>query len=500
MQEEHKRFLWVGILAAAISLAAFVFFYRAGTVLYFGDAVAHLNIARKLTDNKSPGYSQIGTVWLPLPHLLAAPFVAWDSLWRTGIGGAIPSMAAFVLGALFLFGLAGRLLEETALAYAALAIYLTNVNLLYLQSTPMGEAQALAAFLAALYFASQGSVLAAAVAIVAGTLIRYDFWFFLPFFALYFWRTQGLRRAAVFTAIAGLGPVLWLAHNWSFYGHPLEWLTGPYSAQAIQQRSLAAGGQPHPGHDSLYVAALYYWKCAWLVVGRGPLAFAALGALVLMMKGQRAVPLLLWLPFVFYTLAIRYASVPIYVPQWWPFSFYNTRYGIEMLPAAALLAPATLLALPRWRRQAALALALAVTGAWVLGVTRHRADGAVVFREAQVNSTDRRYAAGLVARELKRGCHEIWLSSGDVSGALVEAGIPWRRTIHEGNEPEWRLVSRRPESLVDCVVTQEGDAVSRALARLPEFEQSFQPVLDLAASGVARVRVFRRRHPAGSAL
>ena len=46
--------------------------------------------------------------------------------------------------------------------------------------------------------------------------------------------------------------------------------------------------------------------------------------------------LLLWLPVPFYAYSVAYGSVPIFLPPWWPHSFYNTRYGIEMLPAFAL--------------------------------------------------------------------------------------------------------------------------------------------------------------------
>src|SRR6185437_15393709 len=46
--------------------------------------------------------------------------------------------------------------------------------------------------------------------------------------------------------------------------------------------------------------------------------------------------LLLWLPLPFYTYSVSYGWVPIFVPVWWPHSWYNTRYGMELLPAVAL--------------------------------------------------------------------------------------------------------------------------------------------------------------------
>src|SRR5437764_15425851 len=45
---------------------------------------------------------------------------------------------------------------------------------------------------------------------------------------------------------------------------------------------------------------------------------------------------LLWVTVPFYMLSIAYSGVPLFVPVWWPFSRYNVRYGIEMLPAFAV--------------------------------------------------------------------------------------------------------------------------------------------------------------------
>src|SRR6059058_98089 len=88
----------VAQIAAAISIAAFLYCLRHGDLLLYGDAVAHMNIARRVIDSRTPGILQLGTVWLPLPHLLMLPFVVSRWMWQTGIGGSIPSLFAYVLG------------------------------------------------------------------------------------------------------------------------------------------------------------------------------------------------------------------------------------------------------------------------------------------------------------------------------------------------------------------------------------------------------------------
>src|ERR1700751_6171689 len=90
---EIVRLVWLGLFVSRFS---FLYFNRNGEVLRYGDAVAHIKIARRVFDSRTPGLLQLGTVWLPLPHLLMLPFLLPRWLWQTGIGGSIPSLFAFV--------------------------------------------------------------------------------------------------------------------------------------------------------------------------------------------------------------------------------------------------------------------------------------------------------------------------------------------------------------------------------------------------------------------
>src|SRR5712664_2769721 len=82
-------------LTACVSLVSFLFYFHRGDVLLYGDAVAHINIARRVFDSRTPGLLQLGTVWLPLPHFLMLPFLLPRWLWQSGIGGSIPSLFAY---------------------------------------------------------------------------------------------------------------------------------------------------------------------------------------------------------------------------------------------------------------------------------------------------------------------------------------------------------------------------------------------------------------------
>src|ERR1700680_1554267 len=92
-------------LATCVSVISFLFYFQRGEVLLYGDAVAHINIARRVFDSRTPGLLELGTVWLPLPHLLMIPLLVSGAMWRTGIGGSVPSMIAYILGAAGIFRL-----------------------------------------------------------------------------------------------------------------------------------------------------------------------------------------------------------------------------------------------------------------------------------------------------------------------------------------------------------------------------------------------------------
>src|SRR5215471_2046549 len=148
-------------LATCVSVLSFLFYFQRDEILLYGDAIAHINIARRVFDSKTPGLLQLGTVWLPLPHLLMIPFLISKPAWQTGVGGSFVSMAAYVFSVAGIFRLvrgvlatAGRTqVSSSASAGFAAAIYGLNPNLIYMQSTAMGESVYLAFFIwAVAYF------------------------------------------------------------------------------------------------------------------------------------------------------------------------------------------------------------------------------------------------------------------------------------------------------------------------------------------------------------
>ena len=124
------------MLAGTVAWAAF---FRADLVLSHYDAKAHLVVARRVIDSLTPGWQQIGAVWLPLPHLLQILPTQVDLLYRTGAAGSLLSIACFGVAAYATARLVIAVTGSRAGAVTAVALLALNPNLLYLQSTPMTE-------------------------------------------------------------------------------------------------------------------------------------------------------------------------------------------------------------------------------------------------------------------------------------------------------------------------------------------------------------------------
>lgn len=278
----------IALCTAAISLASGLRIYLAGWLLYYGDAESHLNHARRVLDSLTPGVEELGTVWLPLPHLLMLPFVANDTLWRTGLAGAIPSAISFVAATTFLFAATRRLTDSIGIGAAAAAMFALNPNTLYLQAIPMSEPVFLTTLLGLFYFLvrfnesqSITSVAGAGGMALAATLTRFEGWLLLPVAAgvlAAIARSRAKWVVSIFLAIAALGPLAWLAYNWWVTGNALEFYNGPYSPKAIQ------GGIPYPGQGNWWWAVLYLMSAGKLASGPSLFWLGCAGSIVLICR------------------------------------------------------------------------------------------------------------------------------------------------------------------------------------------------------------------------
>jgi hypothetical protein len=479
--------------SAAVMAAAIFYFYRTGRTLAFGDAEAHLAIARRIVDSRTPGWSQIGTTWLPLPHLLMIPLVRNDFLWTTGLAGAIPSGACMAVAATFLFAAVRRLLASTSGAVAAVAVFLLNPNTLYLGSTPMTEPVFFAALAGLLYFTVRfretqgwGALAGASLAALAGTLTRYEAWMLLPFAALYICLAGGHKRwaaALLFCAIAGAGPLLWLAHNRYYFGDPLYFYRGPYSALAIQ------GQSGYPGKGDWRVAARYFFAAGQAIAGWPALAIGAAGLVVAIARRAIWPIVFLALPPVFYIWSIHSGGTPVYVPTLWPQSWYNTRYAMAFLPLIAVGAGA----LAQFKKSVAIALVVIALGPFLI----HPVASTITWQEADVNSRARRQWTAKAVAYLRgaAGPHQTYFTRfGDLTPIYRTLGVPLKNTLTGDNDLEWNRAVARPDLFLntDWAVVTGGDEPQSVLdkARLhgPRYELEQRVVV----KGEPVMEIYRR--------
>jgi len=498
----------VSQLAATASLFAFLFYFRSHNLLLYGDAVAHINIARRVIDSRTPGLLQLGTVWLPLPHLLMIPFLFSNAAWQTGIAGSIPSMCAYVLATAGIFRLVrnccdGLLsINGRVAAWLSAVAFAANPNLLYMQTTAMTEVLYLAFFIWAVvhfddFAGSTGgrphsSLIKSGLCLLGACLTRYDGWFLSAAMCavalvVVMWQKKSEARGAFvkFLLLAVAGPALWLGYNAAVYGNPLEFANGPYSARAIEEQKTALSSSlPHPGWHNLSVSFSYFLKSAEDNVVEGKLqkvwvVLLVVGAAALIFRRRYWPVLLLLLPLVFYLLSVAYGSVPVYLPEWWPFGYYNVRFGLELLPAFAAMLGVVLylvLAVSSKRAVQIASAALMVAFAAVSYGMTWKAQP-ICYREAWANSRTRiAFETGLAATLVKLP-HDATLLMylGDHVGALQDAGIPLRRTINEGNHRPWRKPSDAeglweraladPKQYADYVIAIDDDPVAQKVQR-----------------------------------
>ena len=491
----------VALAALVLGFVALLVCIQHGYLLLYGDAVAHLGIARRILDSRNPGLIQLGGVWLPLPHLLMVPFVQKIQWWQSGLAGAWPSLASYILSVVGLYRLARRVMTPRW-AFAATAFYALNPNLLYLSTTAMTEPLFLAIVIwlvlltmeciAAIHAGKNTAVarrlIGIAVLILAAVFTRYDGWILgAAVWCVLTWqlaRNRDVWRGVapsfvLFTLLTVAGPLSWLAYNQHFFHDPLDFLRGPYSAAAIDKRTTPPGAGHYPGwHNPVWALILYMRTAqvdaaAW-EIGFGVMAMAIGGLVLAIRRRIELASLLLWMPLPFYVYSIAYGSVPIFIPQLRPHSYYNSRYGMEMLPVLAVFMMLVMMwvqrrwdasrpLLTRLLHPIVLFLIVVDSAAMIYGVP-------LVLKEGKVNSVTRiafEQNLGRILQSFPAGV-PILMYNSDHVGALQDAGIPLRQTVNEGDYDSWKAALAAPAQHAAYVVAIAGDAVSKAVAKHPE--------------------------------
>ena len=169
--------------AIAASIASYVYFVHRHATLAYPDAISHLLIARRVVNSPTPGAAQLGAVWLPLPHLFAAPLIWVNAWYYSGFAGSAVSMAAYVLAVRYTYLIAKGVTGTRAAGLIAAVAFGANPNVLYLQTTPMTELLLVGCIAASVYYllrwcqtARYIDLAATGAAGLLASLTRYEGW------------------------------------------------------------------------------------------------------------------------------------------------------------------------------------------------------------------------------------------------------------------------------------------------------------------------------------
>ncbi len=490
----HRSVRWIpaacGLAAIVFGVAAAIVYAREGLTLSHYDAKAHLVVARRVIDSLTPGWRQIGAVWLPLPHLLDLLPVQVDVLYRTGASGVAISVLSSAIAAASAAALVLRLTASPASALLTAALLVLNPNLLYLQSTPMTEPLLIGLLmlttLALVGWVEEGTRRwhrLAGWAMTGAFLTRYEAWPFtaaaLVLAGVARWRRtadateamRGVTRLAIYPVLAAVGFMInsrLSTGAWFVSG-------GFYVAEP------ALEGKP------LAVSAALWWGTREL--GSWTLALLVPVALALVAwRGLRTRRDAVWL--------VPLSLAAVSALSWYAFFEghpFRVRYMVPIVAASVVAIGLLVGSLPhRLRAAAAATIAILV----VLPNPPFFARAPMVL-EAQWDvpySRERRAVTACLSQ--RREGEAIMVSMGSLAHYMQElsnAGFDIADFVHEGNGEIWVSALKAPSRYVGWILAEEraegGDEIAHRIASHPEFIKGFTRVC--SGGGVALYRIDR---------
>ena len=207
---------------------ALLIFQRWGQTFVAADDVTHSYIARELWF----GMSNMGGTWLPLYHILLAPFTLVPALYVSGLAGVIVNAVATGLSSMLLY----RIIPNKYGVLASL-VYAGNYLTLTYSSTASTEPTAILFAFWALYYMKQylsfekrESFFKMATVLSVGELTRYEVWV-LAFILVSVFALREIRRGRkynlAFSHLAFWGAILWMTWDTAIFRSPLFFMQSP---------------------------------------------------------------------------------------------------------------------------------------------------------------------------------------------------------------------------------------------------------------------------------
>lgn len=467
-----SRYLVVLILLSlsVVSIACFILFLRNGLGLAYNDARSHLDIGRRVVEGLKPGFAQLGSVWLPLPHLLMTPTIANDFMWHSGLAGAIQSMIAFVATGYLIYRILEKLQVGKLGRLVGVLIFATNLNILYLQSTAMTELLLIGTMTAAVYELINyhqddqiATLVKAAFWVMLATLVRYDGWFLLFISALlvayHAWGRKNLKKSegvfVLFCTLAGFGIFAWLMWNAAIFKDPLYFAFGPYSAHA-QQEQLAEAGVLIT-QKNWFQSIKTYWFAMLYNSGTFTVLLSLVGATLILINKKlspatRFASLALLAPLAFNVLALYLGHSVLFVQGLNGDTWFNVRYGIMMIPSIAVFVGFLIDRIKNFR-WVVIGFLLFVSFFTIMN------KDAVVIDDGRVGSSQKNVSevSGWLQRNSTNQPGFILISAASHDAIIFSSGLPMKRFIHEGTGAYWLNATEAPDRWARWIVMRTND-------------------------------------------
>lgn len=467
----QKYDLWILVLfLASISIFNFVNLLNNGLGLAYNDSRSHLDIARRVVEGLKPGLAQLGSVWLPLPHILMLPTVWNDFMWHSGLSGAIPSMISYVATTILIYLFLKKLGVDILGRLIGVLVFATNLNILYLQSTAMTELVLIATMTAAAYYLLSWTkdtkitnLIACGFFIFLSTLIRYDGWFLLsaatPIIGFVAWKNLGKKSiegiVLFFLTLSSLGIILWFVWNALIFKDPLYFIFGPYSARSQQQQLQNAGVLVTKGNILLSLKIYFYA----FVYNSGALSviLGLIGAILLWLDKRisayvRIVTAILIAPFIFNILALYFGHSVLFIQGLSGDTWFNVRYGVVLVPSLAIF---TGYLVDRFKhfRLTIIGLLIFVTFFSYINYD------AVTVDDARVGSSQKNVSevSGWLKDHAKNEKGFVLISAASHDAIIFTSGMPMKRFIHEGTGAYWDNATKEPDRWAKWIVMRTND-------------------------------------------
>ena len=334
--------------AFILGLIAQIWVYSKDIVFSHMDAVTHLDSARRFFDSLTPGIlSQLGTVWLPVPHLLLLPAAYINILWHSGLAGSIVGISCFSITALMIFITALLISDDRISRWIAFGIFVFNPNILYFQTTAMTESIFYLFLFTTLYFLIKWQIQHLRFDLISAGLFsalamgtRYEAWFIVSFTALLVaiiyirQKSNPIKGLFLYFSLPVFLIFLWMLHNYIFYDDALYFQRGEYSSQALMKPFEETGYLPAKGN--ILTASELFLKSILSNVNPILLLISVAGLVIYIIKNKfvtkKIIPYFTVSAFFVGIISLYFGQVVILLPNSSPAGYLNSRYGLIILP------------------------------------------------------------------------------------------------------------------------------------------------------------------------